>query len=764
MKRSLVLFTGFFLLTLGNGSAMATGKPEAAAWVVDPAVPGENLPPAGRSLFDRLFASMRKGKANYDLPYPFEALLARIDAQLRHDAASPLPPAKRVLIPLGRSLQRTAAAPDYFAFPRVVVAADSPPAAHSSLLLKDRLYIGYQEKSAVLEVISYNEAAGRFEFQLVKDYRAGGTPQVVYANRTLCYACHQNGAPIFSRALWDETNANPQVAALLAANGKHFYGIPPDRGVDVPYAIDIATKRANGFSLTQKLWQEGCGGADLPARRCRAGLFTAALRHSLSDGRKSGIDASLSTSLRAKAARRWPGGLAIAPADIPNRNPLQGVAKWPDDAAQRVAYSHVAARFEPLAPRAAQAAWNAESPEAIDQLVSGLAEFVATSDRQRLAAALARRPAQSIQYRAPCRFETRASRWSVRCQPAVGESGLQLSATLDAANGKASGGRVDRLTLPGSGTLNAIALSSAAAGSGERFALVPTTTPGQSQIPSSHRRKPVSSSTAVLALHSLRSDSGFRRNDDYNSLIQLPRGADGNPLTRIAFRVSPGDPAAGSVTVEVRQEFAAIEQTVTALADGEDGAALFGPGPFPREPLFAALFSRLGAPPVTPCCQAADKLPPPRLEVPAVAPGSAAATSADPTVQGFYPYCAACHQSAETFPPNFLSGNNTQVAARLRQCAPRLYVRLAMADLSPEQRDKTPMPPESLLPAFATDISVWRASPARTALLAQVGDWLKAETGKAPNLTQLLAGGYEALRPCLPTQDPVMQPPRREAP
>jgi len=78
----------------------------------------------------------------------------------------------------------------------------------------------------VARFLARDEAAGRFEFQLVKDYRAGGRPQVVYANRTLCFACHQNGAPIFSRALWDETNANPQTAALLAASGHHFYGIP----------------------------------------------------------------------------------------------------------------------------------------------------------------------------------------------------------------------------------------------------------------------------------------------------------------------------------------------------------------------------------------------------------------------------------------------------------------------------------------------------------------------------------------------------------
>jgi hypothetical protein len=77
-------------------------------------------------------------------------------------------------------------------------------------------------------------------------------------------------------------------------------------------------------------------------------------------------------------------------------------------------------------------------------------------------------------------------------------------------------------------------------------------------------------------------------------------------------------------------------------------------------------------------------------------------------------------------------------------------VRLAAADLPPDHRDKTPMPPESTLTAFGTDIAGWRSSPARAALLAEVGGWLRAETGQPPDLTHLLADGYEALRPCLP--------------
>ena len=84
---------------------------------------------------------------------------------------------------------------------RAVVAPDGGPLNSASIFLKDRMFLGYQEKADILEVISYNEGAARFEFQVVTDYRAGGTPQVMYANRTLCVACHQNAA----RPLWVET-------------------------------------------------------------------------------------------------------------------------------------------------------------------------------------------------------------------------------------------------------------------------------------------------------------------------------------------------------------------------------------------------------------------------------------------------------------------------------------------------------------------------------------------------------------------------------
>ena len=39
--------------------------------------------------------------------------------------------------------------------------------------------------------------------------------------------------------------------------------------------------------------------------------------------------------------------------------------------------------------------------------------------------------------------------------------------------------------------------------------------------------------------------------------------------------------------------------------------------------------------------------------------------------------------------------------------------------------------------------------------MTQVEAWLQAESGRSPQLDALLAGGYEALRPCLPAPNPA---------
>ena len=262
-----LILLGLLAAGAAHADDPATPPAPAAVLAVDPDEPGPDLPPRGRSLFDFVTMQEEGGRAVQVVPFPFKALLAKIEAEV----SDPSPSLKKVLIPLGRSLQRNAANPDFFAFPRAVVAVDQDPALrpdHAGMLLADRLYLGYQEKAATIEVISYNEAAGRFEYQVVRDYREGGAAKVYYADRPTCIACHRNHAPIFSKPLWDETNANAAIAATLAALQDEFYGIPVARGVDIPNAFDAATDRANSFAALQRIWQEGC---ELAGRRCRFG-------------------------------------------------------------------------------------------------------------------------------------------------------------------------------------------------------------------------------------------------------------------------------------------------------------------------------------------------------------------------------------------------------------------------------------------------------------------------------------------------------------
>ena len=268
-----------------------------------------------------MFAERGAAGAEYSLPFPFAALRARLAN--RTDAAP-----RELLVPLGRSLQRNAANPDFFVYPRVLLALDRraaarEPEADTAGRFTDRLFLGYQEGAAIIEVISYNEDAGRFEFQVVRDYRAGATPDVRYAKRADCVPCHQNHAPLFSRPLWDETNANADVAALLAATGREFYGVPRDPGIDEAQAFDAATDRANLLAVWQRLWSDGCGDG-AAGTHCRADALDAALRYRLAGGRsappaRAGEMTKLESALRANwRAVRWPRGLALPNPDVPN--------------------------------------------------------------------------------------------------------------------------------------------------------------------------------------------------------------------------------------------------------------------------------------------------------------------------------------------------------------------------------------------------------------------------------------------------------------
>lgn len=242
------------------------------------------------------------------LPVPFEAVVER----LRREAGAGY--VQTALVPLGRSLQRYAADPDYFSSPRVVVAVTGDRAAGPDApRLADRLFLGYQPAADVIEAISYDEAAGRFVFEEVVGYATlGGAVQPAEAR--VCVPCHQGERPIFSRPLWSETNANPEVVARLAGLGERFEGVPVRQTVDGLAALDAATDRAAEVEAANRLWRDGCGDA-----ACRAALLAAAVTVALG-GAPDGVPAP--AGFEGRAAALWPDGLAIVSPDLPNRDPL----------------------------------------------------------------------------------------------------------------------------------------------------------------------------------------------------------------------------------------------------------------------------------------------------------------------------------------------------------------------------------------------------------------------------------------------------------
>lgn len=230
------------------------------------AIPQDDLPPAGtRSLFDHVLAQ------NDGLKFPFEKLVETIR---KGDPENRAPLA--VMIPDGRSLLKASA--DFHA-PRVVFAADyHAPDTPASLgiVTRGQLFLGFVENAHEIEVISYNEAAGRYEFQLVQDYCEGCNPRIVYARRAICQTCHQGGSPIFSVRPWQETNAQPEIASkIVAARGDAPYlAVETTQPLSVPERIDELTDVGNFVTVTQRVWLDGCGET---GHECRRAMLRTAL-------------------------------------------------------------------------------------------------------------------------------------------------------------------------------------------------------------------------------------------------------------------------------------------------------------------------------------------------------------------------------------------------------------------------------------------------------------------------------------------------------
>jgi hypothetical protein len=425
-----------------SAAASPAARAESSALLVDHRTPGPDAPPSGRSLFEALFAG--------GVPFPFSALLDRLKAEVgaQHVVTA--------LVPLGRSLQRFSAHPNYFASPRLVVAITGDrgagPGTHR---LADRLYLGYQPAADVVEVLSYNEDAGRFEFQEIVGYTGDRNRQIRQADRRVCVACHQGHAPIFARPLWSETNANPAVAQRLAGLGAAFHGAPVRQSIDALAEFNASTDGAAQIALANRLWREACADA-----RCRAALLLAALRFGLNGARpewQAGKEPA-AAAFAANATRLWPEGLKAASPDIVNRDPLPLLAHM---RAEEIIETKGA--LNPETPRPVEIVWR-PGPGAFSSAARAIAAQLAPGDFAWLDARLQRAAGHAgAMHELPCRMTTVTRRDGARELRYDCASGDRSSSGFLTQRGDAWQGRLDEIRIAGAPPLRNLTVQAVAA-------------------------------------------------------------------------------------------------------------------------------------------------------------------------------------------------------------------------------------------------------------------------------------------------------------
>jgi hypothetical protein len=270
-RRLNLALTGLLLLLLSQSSLAQSEESDAP-------------PPGTRSLFDYLFSEKNaSGEFVYKVPDSFEGVMDRLRD---FGAGEPL----GLLVPLGRSLDRLGSS---LSVPRLLTTFDGDPTrTYDGLVapnVRGKIFIGLGQKFDQLEIISFNERAGRFEFQIVKNLSQKNKHEVLYVSRQFCGSCHKHRVPIFARNPWQETNS---FAATSAAIEKVRGSDQPIKGIRIhetnsaAYRFDRTTDASADMFMFQKLWRDGCGGdGDLVpalgkkgAIECRKLLVKVALR------------------------------------------------------------------------------------------------------------------------------------------------------------------------------------------------------------------------------------------------------------------------------------------------------------------------------------------------------------------------------------------------------------------------------------------------------------------------------------------------------
>jgi hypothetical protein len=392
--------------------------------------------------------------------------------------------------------------------------------------------------------------------------------------------------------------------------------------------------------------------------------------------------------------------------------------------------------FEPSVPRTPLAVWSmSDGAATLDRLLTGLAQFLADTDVRQVDAVLFQRGSQSgppTLIGIPCRYGIRnrghaIDRITFQCSDSgePSENRVSIDGALYIEAGGVVSGAVDHLSF-GDDELHDLAVAG--------------------DLSKRDRR-------LRIGLRVIQRTTGLHA-----------RLGDGNAVHGIHFELNTPDrtnsppesrekPVHGSARIGILHDFEAIQAAIDALAraaqTGESDA--LARKPFRRARIMTDLSERLHMPALAWCCLDDRVMPKPVSD--AVedhgAPGNGGGESV-PAIASFRRYCGRCHQGEEPFPPNFLHGTPARVQEQIGRCADRILFRLEMWRLQASARPETPMPPVSALRRLNLSPEQWSSHGDLSVLTNYAADLVKARTGAAPRLDDLIAHGYDNLIDCLP--------------
>ena len=442
--------------------------------------------------------------------------------------------------------------------------------------------------------------------------------------------------------------------------------------------------------------------------RCRAGVLKAILQFRLSgdiafDQTAPRYRETLSAFYR-NWRSRWPAGLFVATADIPDRSPF-------DPPVNGTAY-------DPLVQRDPQAFW----PEPIDMVAGGmvtrLSEFITDADIERYDRHLSRMGqavARNI-HRSRCEIQPASPRLTgAQIKFVCGDSqSMQAYIELVVQRDQILGGHIFELHLPGDTYL----------WSANFDHTVTSRTAGRTTLKASLRSSP--------GKHARVADG---RRLDSVVLEWQDSGSTEEPLGVELIG------AEAALTITLVDEFSPLENAIEAMVgetlNGESDT--LATRPFRRRQIVSDLNRHLGLAELEWCCD----LPPVAATQTYPAKPVAAST------QSFQQNCGLCHSGGGRYPPGFLNGSETEIRHHLTECAPRILRQLGLWDETPQSRTRSPMPPVSSLALLGHDEISWQASDTVRNLAGQARALLTQALGEQ-EITRMADIDYDALPPCDP--------------